>query len=489
MFARGREQTYNRSRMRRVTPITRKVNLIIILSLVIGVGAVITFLSDRGIRDLSRSTRQGLEQQAALLYQAIKNAMLPGEAPIAVSLLKDISTANPAYDIQLFRATGVEAFSDNTTIAVVNRNLGRDSFKDKTSLPASPAGIPPGDAMFGLSVAEARRNTSEAITTERWTVTIYDPLLNLPECAECHGSDHTVRGVIRIRADLSPLLVEQRDKILVSAAMFVGLVVALAAILTAYMHGSIINPVKQIGDVCSLVTGGKFDVRVAIRSKDEIGVLGDTINEMIQGLYERFELSRFVSSSTLQSIKNREKGAMAELTMLFSDVRGFTAFSERRAPEEVVESLNRILNVQTEIIHKCGGDVDKYVGDEVVALFSGPEQAFQACHAATEIQREVRREGGSAYGGLAVGVGIDTGEVVLGAIGSEKRADFTVIGDHVNFAARLCGAAQAGQVIVSEATRRAAGGRVRARGPYSIRVKGKQDPQRVYVLDSEGTRA
>ena len=103
--------------------------------------------------------------------------------------------------------------------------------------------------------------------------------------------------------------------------------------------------------------------------------------------------------------------------------------------------------------------------------------------------KEIGREEGSAYGGLAVGVGIDTGEVVLGAIGSEKRADFTVIGDHVNFAARLCGAAQAGQVIVSEATRRAAGGRVRAKGPYRVRVKGKQDPQRVYVLESEGVRA
>jgi len=475
--------------MRRVTPITRKVNLIIVLSLVVGVGLVIYFLSTKLNQDLFEATRGSLELQAELLYQAIKNAMLPGEAPIAVSLLKDIRSVNPDYEIHLFRANGVEAFSDNSTVAQVNKNLGRPFFKEKANLPANPMKVEQDDPMFAPSVKEGRKSVSATIMRDRSYFTIYDPLLNLPKCAECHGSDHSVRGVIRIRSDITPLVAQQRVNLLYSSAIFVGVVVLLTALLTAYMHGSVISPVKQIGDVCTTVTRGEFGVRVAIRNNDEIGVLGDTVNEMVQGLYERFELSKFVSSSTLQSIKNREKGTKAQLTLLFSDVRGFTSFSERSAPEQVVESLNRILNVQTEIIHKCGGDVDKYVGDEVVALFSGPEQAFQACHAALEIQREITKQGGTAYGGLAVGVGIDTGEVILGMIGSEKRADFTVIGDHVNFAARLCSAAQPAQVIVSEATWRAAGGKARAKGPFRVRVKGKQEPQRVYILEGEGVRA
>jgi adenylate cyclase len=175
--------------------------------------------------------------------------------------------------------------------------------------------------------------------------------------------------------------------------------------------------------------------------------------------------------------------------MLFSDVREFTSYTERNPPEQVVESLNRILNMQTDIVHRSGGDVDKYVGDEVVALFSGVDHAFRACHAALEIQREIARAGGTAFSGLSVGIGIDSGEVILGMIGSDKRADYTVIGDHVNFAARLCAAARPGQVIVSEAAWSEAGRRIPAKGPYRVQVRGKAEAQRVYVLEEQGVRA
>jgi adenylate cyclase len=475
--------------MRRVTPIARKVNAIVVPSLVVGLGIVIATLSSRLNQDLYLTTRASLETQSRFLYLGIKSAMLPGNAPDAVQLLGDVRDENPAYEVGLFRADGVEAFSDNSTITEVNRNIGKTRFAERTVLPATVLRIGARDPLFAQSVSQARRMTSSDNTKDRSALTIYSPLLNLPKCTRCHGADHTVRGVIRIRYDITPLVAQQRTSLLVSSGIFVGAVMLLTLLLTAYMRRAVISPVKLIGDACLAVTRGQFDARVAVRSNDEIGVLGDTINEMVQGLYERFELSKFVSLSTLQSIRNRERGTRVRLTLLFSDVRGFTAFSEKRAPEDVVESLNRVLNVQTDIIHKCSGDVDKYVGDEVVAVFTGPEQAFQACYAALEIQREMQRTGGTTYGGLSVGIGIDTGEVILGMIGSEKQADFTVIGDHVNFAARLCGAAQPTQVIVSAATHEAAGGKVRAKGPYRLRVKGKQDPQRVYVLEGEGVRA
>ena len=92
---------------------------------------------------------------------------------------------------------------------------------------------------------------------------------------------------------------------------------------------------------------------------------------MVDGLYERFELSKFVSSATIQSIKHSNKGTKTEIAIFFSDIRGFTAFSEKLSPEAVVTHLNKILNVQTEIIQRYGGDIDKYVGDEIVALFFG----------------------------------------------------------------------------------------------------------------------
>ena len=148
-------------------------------------------------------------------------------------------------------------------------------------------------------------------------------------------------------------------------------------------------------------------------------------------------------------------------------------------------TLNAILGFQTEVIHRNGGDVDKYVGDEVVALFSGEDSVARACRAAVEIQREIERETDARFNGLHVGIGINVGEVILGMIGSEKRADFTVIGDHVNFASRLCDVAKAGQIIISENVRKKIDNAFVVSSPYKLRVKGKEDYQRVYILKGE----
>ena len=468
--------------MKRLVPITRKVNVLIILSLVVGVGAVISFLAYRTNQDLLETTRDSLRRQSELLYQSIKNAMLPGEAPVAVSLLGDIRDLDPTYQVHLFRAGGLEAFSDNQTIAAVNAKLGYRGFKDKLDLPPAPMRLLD-DPDFRQAVSEGRRLWVNETLDGRDTFTVYNPLLNLPKCTFCHGSDHTIRGVIRIRADVTELVNKQMSNLAISGGIFVAVVVMLTLTLTLYLHRLVIGPVKEIGSVCATVTAGDFEARVEAGGNDEIGVLGETVNQMVEGLYERFQLSKFVSSSTLKSIQNRDRGAKVELTLFFSDVRSFTSYTERHDPEVVVGRLNALLNTQTAIIHKAGGDVDKYVGDEVFAIFSGENQAERACRAAAQIQREIFGGDEARYDGLDVGIGINTGQVILGMIGSEARADYTVIGDHVNFASRLCSAAKGGEIIIAERTHKAAGNGIKARGPYKVQVKGKQEPQRVYVLE------
>ena len=180
------------------------------------------------------------------------------------------------------------------------------------------------------------------------------------------------------------------------------------------------------------------------------------------------------------------EGERRELTVLFSDIRGFTAWSETREPEEVVAMLNAYLQVQSEVVIARGGDIDKFVGDELMARFSGPDHAARATHAAVEMVQAVAKlnveRALPTEDHIHVGVGVNTGEMVLGAMGSEQRMDFTVIGDEVNLGARLCSVAALDEVIVSEATAEASGRPAALRfSPLDpVSVKGKSDKIHIY---------
>lgn len=462
------------------TSITQKVTAIILVSLVLGIGIVVFYFAYGQNKTLYSSNENNLHQQADVLHQSIKNSMLPGEAPLVVSLFNDIRTIGPMYNISLYRSNGILAFSDNSTIEAVNANLGMWRFQpDESRLQGEP--IQDNERHFKRSVAQRRTESFQHTDQSKTYLTIYKPLLNLPKCTGCHGADHTIRGVIAIRTDMTPIFSQARNNIIIASLIFIGIVLMLFLILSSFLKRTVITPVRRIEYVASEVTKGNFQEKVPVTTKDEIGDLSEEINAMVDGLYERYELSKYVSSSTLESIKYSEKGTKTEITMLFSDIRGFTSFSEKVAPEEVVEHLNKILTVQTEIIQRYGGDIDKYVGDEIVALFMGDRRDHNACLSALEIQDYITTHA-EEFSHLAVGIGINTGEVVLGRIGSEIRADFTVIGDHVNFTARLCSEAKSGMIMISESTYRKIRDKVEATGPYEIKVKGKEQPQNVYIL-------
>lgn len=473
---------YNRRCMKRFKSITFKVTLIILVSLGAGVGLVVSFFALTQNRNLFDSANSSLHQHADILHQSIKNAMLPGEAPIVFSLFLDIQTINPDFTVKLIRSNGEAAFSDNSTIETVNRNLKRKKFQPRNIF-LENLSINTMSEGFNDAAATGRTQSIEEMDDGGAYLTIYKPLLNLPKCTGCHGADHTIRGVVCIRSDMTPVFYEARKNVMIAVIVFFGVVILLFLILHSFLQRAVIRPVKQIGHVSGQVTRGDFQARAPVLSNDEIGVLSSQINTMVDGLYERYELSKYVSVSTIESIRNSDKGAKKEMTILFSDIRGFTSFSEQNPPEMVVERLNRILNLQADIIHRHGGDIDKYVGDEIMAVFTGPEKARNACRSALEIQEKI---GGGEEGlaGLAVGVGIDMGEVVLGMIGSQRRADFTVIGDHVNFASRLCSEAKSGMVVVSRSVMDVIGHAAAVDVIPDLKIKGKKDPQKVFILKS-----
>lgn len=173
----------------------------------------------------------------------------------------------------------------------------------------------------------------------------------------------------------------------------------------------------------------------------------------------RARLERLVSGAASQAV-HRAVGAggvipsvRTRCTLLYSDVRDFTSFSEANAPERVVGFLNQSMTIIVEAITRAGGDVDKLIGDAVLARFQGARAEERAIAAA----REALRLLDAAALPRGVGIGIYTGDVILGTVGSPDRMDFTVIGDSVNVAARLCSAASRGEILADLETVAAAG--------------------------------
>ncbi len=243
----------------------------------------------------------------------------------------------------------------------------------------------------------------------------------------------------------------QRNILLFALASLL-LTIALAVLAGRFFS----KPVLELADAMKEVQRGNLSVSVEPKTKDEIGQLAENFNEMILGLRERFELSKYVGSHTLEMVRKvSESGAESmlggtrqELAVLFSDIRGFTSFSEKRPPEAVIDMLNRYLGFQARLVDEYGGSVDKFVGDEMVALFAGKDALERAIQCAIAIQKRADEEQKRDPAPVYIGIGINYGTVVLGNMGAEDRRDYTVIGAAVNLGARLCSSAEAGKILV-----------------------------------------
>lgn len=465
-----------------------KVNATILVTLVLGFGAVTGYFGWSLVATRRTLTRDSLQREADILATSVVNFMMPGEAPIAVAFFNDVTTRNPEFEIALYRRDGTGAFSDGTTAADVNRRLGRDRFPLEMERPRFPPAqaealapaiaLPPSNSL--VEAAVRREGGGEARI-----VSVYRPLVNLPKCVVCHGGDHTIRGVVRVSSDVSAAVSAQQASIGISGSIFLFMVALVGSRLSRFMKRAVVAPVTEIGNLCRRVASGDFEGGVEYAAADEIGELARTVNEMALGLRERSELSKYVSGSTLSALRGDQTGKRERRTLLFSDVRGFTAFSERLPAEIVVDALNRLLDAQSRAVAAHGGDVDKFVGDQIVAVFSGADAEKRACLAAADMHRAAAGAAGDVPGGhLSVGAGIASGDVIHGMIGSSARADYTVIGDAVNIAARLCGAARPGMTIVhaNAAKALAKDGDIRMDGPYKLELKGKKEKQVVYLL-------
>ena len=216
------------------------------------------------------------------------------------------------------------------------------------------------------------------------------------------------------------------------------------------------------------------------------------------------QLARYLSADVAEAVMEQPGlmhlgGEHREVTVLFSDVRGFTRWASSRSPGEVVAALNRIFSVQTEVLFAHRGTLDKFLGDGLMALFgapiASPDHARRAVEAAVDIQRRMATllpdlGGDDGRGGelVGVGVGIHSGIAAVGNIGSDIRMEYTAIGDTVNIASRLCGLARAGQILM---TRDMPGLADLPEGSWRpvgrFRIKGKDDEVELVEAETRGT--
>ncbi|HYC56815.1 MAG TPA: adenylate/guanylate cyclase domain-containing protein [Candidatus Binatia bacterium] len=290
-------------------------------------------------------------------------------------------------------------------------------------------------------------------------------------------------------------------------AVYVLAGTGLAMILTR----SLTRPLESMATALHRVQRGDLGVQIPVDSADEVGTLEDGVNDLVAALRDRERILQTFGRVVEPSVRDRllsgrveRGGERRRASVLFCDLRGFTALSEQQGAEEAVETLNEFFAVITSWVRECGGFVDKFIGDAalvVFGLFEDEQEAARSGYGAAAAVRcasgiverlrplnERRIARGKAP--LAVTNAVHTGEVVAGVIGSKDRHEYTVVGDTVNVAARLQMAAkEQGGTVISEATCklvREGGTEVPVKSSESIVLRGRSEPVTVYYLREAG---
>jgi len=266
-----------------------------------------------------------------------------------------------------------------------------------------------------------------------------------------------------------------------------GLIVGF--VVTRFAARSVAGPLASLRMAQDDIRAGDFNARVAVEDGSEVGMLQAGFNHMASGLVERERLRHAFGAYVDPELTERVlregtniDGEEVEVSLLFTDVRGFTAYAETADAREVVARLNQLYGEIVPIVLRHGGHANKFIGDGLLAVFGAPDRvqdhASRAVAAGREIVETVRRSGG-----LRIGVGINSGTVVAGTIGGGGRVDFTVIGDAVNTAARVESATRdtGDDLLITDATRTLLNDDGVWIERSALPLKGKSQPVRIYA--------
>jgi class 3 adenylate cyclase len=263
---------------------------------------------------------------------------------------------------------------------------------------------------------------------------------------------------------IGPAIARTRRDIGVAA----GALLAFGMLIAVALSARITRPLRRLRMAVNALAAGDTSAQVRVTTRDEVADLASAFNEMSRSLHEkkRVEIAfrRYLSDHVLREVLEAPEaiqlhGERREITAVFVDIRKFSRLTNAIGPERLVAYLNAALGLITNCLLQHGATVDKYLGDAVLAYFGAPIEApdhpQRAVACAIAIQRAVRdrntklEASGQPFERLDVGIGIQTGEVVVGNIGSELKMDYTAIGDAVNVASRLQSLAGPGEILLT----------------------------------------
>ncbi len=269
------------------------------------------------------------------------------------------------------------------------------------------------------------------------------------------------------------------------------------------------KPIEKLAGLIKQVSKGQFDLNAKklVNSNDEVGDLALAFDEMTVGLKERDKVkslfNKFHGSSVANDLINSEVvigGKSKEVIVFFSDIRGFTAFSESRNPQEVVEMLNEYFAVMVDIINKNGGVVDKFIGDAIMAVWGAPESsptdAFKAVTACLQMREALNELNKLRIGrnedAIKIGMGLHAGDAISGIIGSSERMEYTVIGNTVNTASRVEASTKSfgTDLLITDQVIKKLDQSIMTELAGSAEVKGRSEPIQMFkvkgYIDSQG---
>ncbi|MBI5644405.1 MAG: adenylate/guanylate cyclase domain-containing protein [Deltaproteobacteria bacterium] len=298
----------------------------------------------------------------------------------------------------------------------------------------------------------------------------------------------------------SDAFIKERVALAIKRVAVIGVLAVIGlSLLSIPLSSRLLRPVFKLFTGTKEIAKGNLDYRIPDGGKDEIGDLVDSFNrmaselkkkEILKGVFNRYVSAHVADEILKEPDQIRLGGDRREVTVLFADIRGFTSISKRLRPEETVELLNSYFTFITEIVFRFEGTIDKFIGDAVMSVFGAPirssahlEQGVKAAIgiklAVTEVNK-IREARGLVA--LKMGVGLDSGTVIAGNMGSQARMDYTAVGDAVNMASRLTDLAKGGDVLVSEEVYNLVADNVTGTRIDSVFIKGIDGPVTLYNI-------